>query len=80
MQSPFRDDEEAARSAIEPLWREYERLEAAAARAVDEITRLRAQRWIWALRLVVLLVALVASYFVGYYSNGETPLARCAGW
>jgi hypothetical protein len=75
MQSPFRDDEEAARSALEPLWGEYERLKVAAARATNEIARLRTQEWMWALRVVVLLMALVASYLVGYSSTGEAP--RC---
>jgi hypothetical protein len=75
MQSPFRDDEEAARNALEPLAGEYERLKMAAARAADEIARLRMQEWIWALRVAVLLMALVASYFVGYSSTGEAP--RC---
>jgi hypothetical protein len=80
MASPFRDDEEAAASAIGPLSREQERLEVELARCEEEATRLRARRWMWAARLVVLVVVLVTSFFVGYASNGEPLIARCAAW
>ena len=80
MASPFRDDEEAAATAIGPLSLEHERLELELARSEQEATRLRARTWMWGARLVMLVIVLVTSFFVGYASNGEPLIARCAQW
>jgi hypothetical protein len=77
MLSPFRDDEEAAGQSLEELWRKYEDLGGRVARVEEEVSRARAARWLWGLRVMVLGVTFGAAYFVGYYSSTHERFTTC---